>query len=116
MLAAQLELCWLRGDEAPATAMLETENALSYQRSHAWHYSEWAYWMRQCDVAVAGKPEAEFTPPFQAAMAGDWETAAERWAETGCPYEHALALFEGDEEQQKQSLRILDEVGGTATP
>jgi DNA-binding CsgD family transcriptional regulator len=115
VLTAQLELCWLRGNEAPYATMLETEEALSYQRSHAWHYSEWVYWMRQCGVTVALKQGVELTPPFQASIADDWETAADRWKDAGCPYELALALFEGDEEHQKQSLRILDELGATAT-
>jgi len=33
----------------------------------------------------------------------------------GCDYEAALALFEGEEEHQKQALLVLDAMGATAT-
>lgn len=60
-------------------------------------------------------PPLEFTGPFRLERTGDWNDAAEEWKKIGCPYEQALALFEGDEARQKEGLMILDSLGATAT-
>lgn len=41
--------------------------------------------------------------------------AVEQWEVLGCPYEEALALFDGDEECQKRALTILNKLGASAT-
>jgi DNA-binding NarL/FixJ family response regulator len=46
-------------------------------------------------VDVSGVPVAE---PFRSSLAGDWAGAAELWREIGSPYEAALALLDGDDE------------------
>jgi DNA-binding NarL/FixJ family response regulator len=46
--------------------------------------------------------------PDAATLAGDWQEAARRWAELGCPYEAALAL--GDADDDDALLRALAEL------
>jgi DNA-binding NarL/FixJ family response regulator len=45
-------------------------------------------------------------------MAGDWRGAARLWREIGCPYEAALALADGDDEDAlRQALEELQALG-----
>jgi DNA-binding CsgD family transcriptional regulator len=45
-------------------------------------------------------------------MAGDWAAAADRWQAIGCPYESALALADGGDEQAlRRALDILTGMG-----
>jgi DNA-binding NarL/FixJ family response regulator len=44
-------------------------------------------------------------------MQGDWRGAAQEWERLGCPYEHAMALMDGDEAAQLQALEIFNQLG-----
>jgi DNA-binding NarL/FixJ family response regulator len=44
-------------------------------------------------------------------LAGDWQAAAGAWAEFGMPYEQALALAEGSDEQLSDALAIVSRLG-----
>src|SRR4029453_6838963 len=46
---------------------------------------------------------------------GRWSEAASRWRALGCPYDRALALIEGDAPAMRESLRILESLGASAT-
>ena len=46
---------------------------------------------------------------------GDYKAAADFWGRRSFPYEQALALMHGDEAEQIEAIRILDELGATAT-
>ena len=53
--------------------------------------------------------------PFALRIAGDWRKAAAAWEKLGCPYEQALALADGDEEQAlRQALEICDRLGAAS--
>ena len=40
--------------------------------------------------------------------------AAHLWEQLGCPYEQALALFEGTEADKRKALDIIDKLDATA--
>jgi DNA-binding NarL/FixJ family response regulator len=40
--------------------------------------------------------------------------AAAFWAGKGCPFEQALMLFQGDEDDKKNALQIFQQLGATA--
>ncbi len=46
--------------------------------------------------------------PFALEVAGEWSASAVQWRELGCPYEAALALASGDDENSLR--RALDEL------
>src|SRR5690606_35553599 len=59
-----------------------------------WAVGELAFW-----VWKAGKLTEiprRIAKPFFLQIKGDWESAAKLWGELKCPYEKALALFDGD--------------------
>lgn len=46
---------------------------------------------------------------------GRWAEGAEFWKARGVPYERALALMHGDDTATRDALRILEQLGATAT-
>ncbi len=54
--------------------------------------------------------------PYRLLLAGDWRAAADAWRELGCPYQRALALACGDQDQaQLEALALLDGLGARQT-
>ena len=49
--------------------------------------------------------------PYALQISGDWRAAAEAWRETGCPYEEATALADGDEHAKRAALEIFERLG-----
>jgi DNA-binding CsgD family transcriptional regulator/tetratricopeptide (TPR) repeat protein len=115
ILCAELELCWIKGDPIPASEITAAENTLFPEKQNSWHYTQLAYWKHKCGVLGDEESAANFNGPFQFECQGNWQAAIEQWNESGSVYEYALALFQGDEEQQRISLKILNTLGASAT-
>jgi DNA-binding CsgD family transcriptional regulator/tetratricopeptide (TPR) repeat protein len=115
VLIARLELSWINGNALPLEEIQHAERTLFPYRDHSWYYSEFTYWIRKCGIQNTVGLGVEFTEHFNLGFEGQWKAAAELWEKTGCPYEQALALFDGDEVHQKQALLILNELGASAT-
>ena len=86
--------------------------ALSAPGEH-WTLADTATWL-----AILGEPitipdemlsRLRFAP--RALIAGDWRGAALAWAQTGCPYEQAIALSLGDDAAQRESLALFEQLG-----
>ena len=112
--AVAAEQAWLRPDNethciGEAAAVLEDVYALALQRNARWVAEDAAFWLR-----TLGRPmrsPAALSAPFRDYCAGDWQAAAQGWAELQRPYEQALALGEGDETDQRRALALLDGLG-----
>ena len=71
---------------------------------------ELATWRRRAGV-VEPTP-AGAAEPYATLLAGDWRSAAAAWTELGAPYEAALALADGDDEDAlRQALDELQRLG-----
>jgi DNA-binding CsgD family transcriptional regulator len=107
--AARAEAAWL---EVRFDACIhETETAFALAQRHgALGRGELAVWRRRAGVdepAPAGAAE-----PYATLLAGDWRSAAAAWTELGAPYEAALALADGDDEDAlRQALDALQRLG-----
>ncbi|MFL5841086.1 MAG: ATP-binding protein [Thermoleophilaceae bacterium] len=103
---ARAEAAWLEGR---LDAVVEaTESALELARRYRVPRAlgELGLWRRRAGLdepVPAGAAE-----PYAAQIAGEWQTAAARWTELGAPYEAALALADGDDEDALR--RALDEL------
>jgi DNA-binding NarL/FixJ family response regulator len=54
--------------------------------------------------------------PYRLLLAGDWRAAAAAWQELGCPYQRALALACGDQDEAMlEALALLDGLGARQT-
>lgn len=114
VMAAELELCWTSGS-AVNMDELTAAIALLPDIRESWHYAGVAYWMSRCGVPVAAHRDVLYPGPLALEQQGLFADAAQAWKELGCPFEHALALMECGEEQQRGGLTLLDQLGATAT-
>jgi predicted ATPase/DNA-binding CsgD family transcriptional regulator len=114
-LIAELELSWITNDPIPEQEIATAQRELFPNMNNCWYYSELAYWMNKCGVLKIEDRHIKFTKPFHLEIMGNWKAAAESWKELACPYEQALALFNGGQEHQKEALAILNDLGASAT-
>ena len=74
--------------------------------------SEIYFWLQK-----AGKQETslpELYEPYKLLREGKISMAADFWQKTGCPFEKAFALFEGNEEDKKNALLLFQQLGANA--
>jgi DNA-binding CsgD family transcriptional regulator len=119
VVTAALELYWITGTTMifsfDEIREIEADDALFPDRDYSWQYASLAYWMRKVDHGRTTSSPVEFPGPYRFEHTGQWKAAADAWKKIGCSYEQALALFAGDEMDQRESLMILDDLGATAT-
>jgi DNA-binding CsgD family transcriptional regulator len=109
--AARAEAAWLEGDDAAVEEVTAAAYRLAVDRGSPWSAGELAYWRRQAGI----REEALAAGPFALSIAGDWEGAAERWREIGCPYEAALARADSDDEEVvRAAVEELQRLGARA--
>ncbi len=94
VLVTQLELCWIAGDPIPEKEISNAETDLFPEKKHCYHYFLLTEWMHR---------------------AGMISTSEHPWTYNDTPYDKALQLSEGDEEDRRSALRMLDALGATAT-
>jgi hypothetical protein len=95
--AARAEHAWLAGDDRRAAEEAASVFALAVQAAHPWFAGELAFWLQ-----LAGAPApvpAMVAEPHRLLLAGDWRAAADAWRALGWPYERALALACGDQNE-----------------
>jgi DNA-binding CsgD family transcriptional regulator len=109
--AARAEAAWLRGDLEGVRVEAMRAYSMAMEAGSRWDIGRIALWLRR--VGALGEVPVDLAPPFALELAGRWREAAQAWERTGCPYEQALALSEGDEEAQRAALQILDGLGAT---
>jgi len=108
--AARAEAAWLEGDRDCVAAATEGACRLAVERKSGWLIGELADWRRRAGLDSEIPPGA--AKPYALQLAGDWQHAAERWTEIGCPYEAALALADADKEAPlRHSLEDLQRLG-----
>jgi DNA-binding CsgD family transcriptional regulator len=95
LAAARAEIAWLNAD--PAAVIAATEEAMDFAVRARAVASGRARVLALARRASSGIP-LDAAKPYALQIRGEWARAAELWRELGCPYEEALALSEGDEE------------------
>ena len=105
------EALWLQGDHGAVDGATGRALELALQRQSGWIASELYSWRRRAGINDDISPE-DLTGPYAFELASDWETAAERWQELGCPYEAALALANTDDQHAvTEGLQQLHQLG-----
>jgi DNA-binding CsgD family transcriptional regulator len=112
VLIALLEYEWLTGK-----LLIETEE-LNYvinhieQSIHNVENNEFAFWLLK-----ARKQNLQLKTKFEGYEVGNIKIAlkaATLWRKLGCPYEQALALFELSDDDKRQALTIMQQLGALA--
>jgi len=110
--AVRAEAAWLEGRPERVAGETDAALELALRRSAPWVAGELAVWRWRAgidDDLAAGALAA----PYALQIAGDWERAAQAWAEIGCPYEAALARAGADDDGLRRALDDLHRLGAT---
>ena len=112
--AARAEHAWLHGDDRRAAEEAAAVLERAVTAAHPWFAGELACWL-----LLAGAPvpaPAVVAEPYRLLLAGDWRAAAGAWQALGCPYQRALALARGDQDEALlKALALLDGLGARQT-
>lgn len=110
-ITAFLEYEWLKG-----TAMIRQDDLdyaismLSYE-GHAFEKSEFVYWLMKARGQKVELPD--FFEGFKAEHTAMVAKHALVWKKLECPYEQALLLFEGNEDNKRTAIEILHKLEAT---
>jgi DNA-binding CsgD family transcriptional regulator/tetratricopeptide (TPR) repeat protein len=95
MRAARAEAAWLSGDIQRAAVEVEIGLAMLSEDENGWVKGAIAYWAWKIDPTFDVPPA--MAEPYALQLSGHPRKAAAAWADTGCPYEEALAWSECDD-------------------
>jgi DNA-binding CsgD family transcriptional regulator len=110
---SRAEAHWLAGNRPAAMREAELADDMAVNGDE-WERGAVAVWLQR--TGSARPPRGELAEPYQRYLDGDYEKAAQLWADLGCPYESALALLAArDETPLREALRILTSLGAPAT-
>ena len=112
--AARAEYAWLHGDDRRAAEEAARVFELAVRDGHQWFAGELACWLRLAGAPV--RAPAVMAEPHRLLLSGDWRAAADAWRERGYPYQQALALACGDQDEALlEGLALLDGLGARQT-
>ena len=111
-LIACLEFEWLQGKQIITNEELSLATDLVQVADGVPVDSEFAFWLQKARGHEVHLPEVY--EPYALLNAGKTEQAACLWEEKCCPFEQALALWEGEEEDKRKALAILQTLGADA--
>jgi len=74
--------------------------------------SEFDFWLKKVKDQKTGL--SELYEPYKHLKNGEINSAASFWEKKLCPFEKAIALFEGNEEDKKNALLIFQQLGADA--
>ncbi|MER9677920.1 LuxR C-terminal-related transcriptional regulator [Mesorhizobium sp. M0184] len=107
--ALMAERAWLgQADKDEALGLIALAESLSTTRAV---FGELATWRQKLAPDMDPGDTIGMAAPYRLLLAGDWQAAAELWAEMNAPYERGLALAEGDETAQRLALEIFESLG-----
>ncbi|HET7128147.1 MAG TPA: LuxR C-terminal-related transcriptional regulator [Gaiellaceae bacterium] len=106
--AARAETAWLEGRDSQIAELTDETYALALPRRDGEIVGMLGVWRTRAGLPVELVDGAD--PHHALEIQGDYAAAAARWAETGCPYEAALALAATDDEGSQRDA--LDELHG----
>ncbi len=111
-LVALMEYEWIMGKNSIEKQAVECAIGLIGQTGSLYENSEFDFWLQKTRNQQV--PLQEIYEGYRVANPKTAGKAASLWAELGCPYEQALALFEGGEADKKKALSLVSQLGATA--
>jgi DNA-binding CsgD family transcriptional regulator len=112
LMSALMEYEWITGKSLLEDALLNDVVKLCDTRGNMNESSIFAFWLLKArKQKLAMKEIYEGYKPIDA---GDVLKAAAFWKQLGCPYEQALVLFEGGDENKREAIEIVRKIGADA--
>ncbi|HKH62384.1 MAG TPA: AAA family ATPase [Flavitalea sp.] len=112
VMIAVLECEWLLGKKFLSDEEINGSADLITTVGNVFQNSEIAFWLEKAKRNEILLPE--LYEPYKALKAGRVNEAVTFWDTKGCPFEKALALFEGNENDKRSALSILQGLGADA--
>ncbi|HLQ63600.1 MAG TPA: AAA family ATPase [bacterium] len=108
--SARAEAAWLDNNLEAIDAETRSTYDQALEVRDPWTVGELACWRWRARLLHEPPPGA--AEPYALQIAGEWQRAAQRWSEIGCPYETALALADsGEEAVLRQALETFEQLG-----
>jgi len=111
-LTALLEYEWLTGDTVVEQLDIDTTIRLIGQMGTVMDNHEFAFWLFRARKQKA--PLRAVFVGYQVDSPAMVRTAAALWEKMSCPYTQAQILFEGTEEDKKEAISIVHQLGAGA--
>ncbi len=110
-MVASMEYECLTG--TPIIEEVDMEKALEFVKQDNSHYdvSEFYFWLNRSRKM---KPVKEIFEGFITENEVAARKAAASWKQIGCPYEEAVVLFEGNEDDKREAISLIHGLGANA--
>jgi DNA-binding CsgD family transcriptional regulator len=111
-LIALLEYEWLTGKAFIKTEDLERSKKMIEQSIYIFEKNEFAFWLRKArkeNLSLNDTYEGYDVSSIKKA-----QKAAAIWEKAGAPYIQALTLFEGNDDDKREAIKIVHELGAIA--
>jgi DNA-binding CsgD family transcriptional regulator len=111
-MIALLEYEWLTGNSIIEEKEIEQTFAVIQRSSIDLEKDQFAFWIKK-----AGRDLTSVKENFDAydtSSAAKAMKAATFWEKAGCPYEQAVAMFEGKDDDKRKAIGMVQESGATA--
>lgn len=111
-LVAMLEYEWLKGSRIIQKKELDHAIDLIRHTGNKYENGEFCYWLFKSRKEVVQTPEVY--KGYEVSTKTQALSAAGVWEQLGCPYEQALLLFEGTEDDKRKAIAIMQKLGASA--
>ena len=111
-LSALLEWEWLTGNTILETEALDQAVEMIAAVEKISKKNKLYYWLRKARNQYL--PVKERYEGYEISSAGSAMKEASHWENLGCPYEQALDLFEGGDEQKRKAIALIQTLGANA--
>lgn len=112
VMTAFLEYEWITGQSYISKDELELAIKINSSFGNIYEKGEFAYWLFKSRKQQL--PITEYFEGYNHNGERSSSQLAESWKEIGCPYETALALFNGNELEKRQAMEIVFKLGAMA--
>ena len=111
-MVALLEYEWLTGETIIEKDDIEQTSVLLQHAGIDSEKNEFAFWTKKAGRRFV--PLKEVAEGYDTSSPARALKAASFWEKSGCPYEQALVLFEGNDDDKRKAITIVQDLGAIA--
>jgi hypothetical protein len=111
-LAASLEYEWITGKRIIEQKLLDSTLKMVEQMGNVYDNSEFAFWLLKARKQYV--PLKKLYEGYETGSIARAQKAAALWEKSGSPYQQALSLFEGSDDNKRKAIAIVHELGAKA--
>ena len=108
-LVAFLEYEWITGTQYIERPTLNHTIEMMQHMGNMYENSEFAFWLQRARNELVQLPQHD--DAYDLTAAASIKNAVQFWERSGCPYQLALTLFEGTEQDKRKAISIIHRLG-----